>query len=200
MPRVRNPMQTRRAILQAAYENIHRQGYQAAGLSDILAATGVTKGALYHHFPNKAALGYAVVDEVLKAYVETWWLEPIEDTEDPIGVLAGLIDIDVHTDLESLIELGCPLDNLAQEMSAIDDGFRQRIEGLYRLWRKGIESSLRKSQQRGDVLGDVDADQAAVFFIAAVEGGFGQAKAAQSNDVFRDCMVGLRRYLLTLRA
>ena len=103
MPRVRNPMQTRRAILQAAYENIHRQGYQAAGLSDILAATGVTKGALYHHFPNKAALGYAVVDEVLKAYVETWWLEPIEDTEDPVGVLAGLIDIDVHTDLESLI-------------------------------------------------------------------------------------------------
>jgi hypothetical protein len=30
MPRVRNPKQTRRAILQAAYENIHRQGFQVA--------------------------------------------------------------------------------------------------------------------------------------------------------------------------
>lgn len=200
MPRVRNPEQTRRAILQVAFENIHRHGFQASGLSDILAATGVTKGALYHHFSNKAALGYAVVDEVLKDYVETWWLAPVKDTDDPVGVLAGLIDLKVHTDLESLIELGCPLNNLAQEMSAIDDNFRQKIEALYRLWRKGIESALRNAQQRGDVLGDVDADQAAVFFIAAVEGGFGQAKAAQSSAVFRDCMVGLDRYLMSLRA
>ena len=200
MPRIRNPKQTRRAILQAAFENIHRHGFQAAGLSDILATTGATKGALYHHFPNKAALGHAVIDEVLKGYVETWWLAPLETSEDTVGVLIRLIDLQVHTDLESLIELGCPLNNLSQEMSALDEGFRQRIDGLYKFWRKSLERALRRGQQRGLVLGDIDADQAAVFFIASLAGGFGQAKAAQSRDVFQECMGGLAHYLVMLRA
>ena len=39
-------------------------------LDDVVAATGLTKGALYHHFPNKQALGYAVVDEGQKLVIE----------------------------------------------------------------------------------------------------------------------------------
>jgi len=57
---------TRSKILFAAYKEIHLHGFQAASLNNILAHTGVTKGALYHHFPNKTELGYAVIDEVHK--------------------------------------------------------------------------------------------------------------------------------------
>jgi AcrR family transcriptional regulator len=44
------------------YRNRYRQG---ASLDTILAATGVTKGALYCHFSSKEALGYAIVEEVI---------------------------------------------------------------------------------------------------------------------------------------
>ena len=65
-PRVRDPDGTRQKILAAAFEEIYRHGFQAASLDTIVERAGVTKGALYHHFVDKAALGRAVVDEVIR--------------------------------------------------------------------------------------------------------------------------------------
>ena len=48
---------TRGKILNAAYREIHTNGFQSASLNNILARTGLAKGALYHHFPNKTELG-----------------------------------------------------------------------------------------------------------------------------------------------
>ena len=69
--------ETRHNLLEAAFDEIHRTGFQAASLHRILRRTGLTKGALYHHFPNKLALGYAVVDELLGPYLEQNWLAPL---------------------------------------------------------------------------------------------------------------------------
>src|SRR6202041_3327316 len=61
----RDPERTRGRLLQAAFQEMHRSGFRSADLDAILAAAGVTKGALYYHFDNKKALRYAVVDEVI---------------------------------------------------------------------------------------------------------------------------------------
>lgn len=63
--RSRDPERTRERLLQAAFREIYRSGFQSASLDTILAAAGVTKGALYYHFDSKEALGYAVVEEVI---------------------------------------------------------------------------------------------------------------------------------------
>ena len=55
----------RSRILRAAFEEIYRHGYQGTRVDAILAETGLTKGAFYHHFSSKQDLGYAVVDEFL---------------------------------------------------------------------------------------------------------------------------------------
>jgi len=55
--RTRDPERTRERLLQAAFREIHRSGFQSAGIDTILAATNVTKGALYYHFESKEALG-----------------------------------------------------------------------------------------------------------------------------------------------
>ena len=104
---------TRSAILVAAYKEIHLNGFQSASLNNILAHTGVTKGALYHHFPNKTELGYAVVDEVIAKHIARSFIQPLEQAEDGI---AALIDLLRHSgDAFTLrdIELGCPLSVLA---------------------------------------------------------------------------------------
>ncbi len=199
MKRSRNPKATRRAILDAAFERIHTHGFRASGLNDILSDTGVTKGALYHHFPSKMALGYALVEETLKDHLEEWWLDPLRGVEDPIEALAQSIQRRLSTGRDDVVGLGCPLNNLVQEMSPVDKGFRQRLDNLYRLWRKGVARALRNGQQHGHVRGDLDTEQASAFIVAALEGAFGQAKAAQSLDVFQDCMGGLGHYLSSLR-
>ena len=186
-------------MLDAAFNHIHRDGFQAASLSAILASAALTKGALYHHFAHKRALGYAVLDEVLTDYVERWWLAPLQEVEDPLEGLARLIQDHLVARIPDMVQLGSPLNNLALEMSAVDEGFRQRLEGLYRQWRKGLARALRNGQQHGTVRGDVDAEEVAVFVIACLEGAFGQAKTTQSLEVFQECMGGLSHYLTSLR-
>jgi len=60
----RDAARTRERLLRAAFQEMYLSGFRSADLNAILAAAGVTKGALYHHFDSKEALGYAVVAEV----------------------------------------------------------------------------------------------------------------------------------------
>ena len=91
--RAREPDITRDKLLKAAFEEIYRRGFQAASLDTILAKAGVSKGALYHHFPDKASLGYAVVDEVVKGLLLERWgvLEP--PTGDPVTALQRIREV-----------------------------------------------------------------------------------------------------------
>jgi TetR/AcrR family transcriptional regulator, transcriptional repressor for nem operon len=61
----RNPQGTRERLLQAAFQEIYKSDFRGTNLETILRATGATKGAMYHHFASKEALGYAVVDEII---------------------------------------------------------------------------------------------------------------------------------------
>ena len=69
----RNTETTRTRILEAAREEIFQNGYQGMRIDSILQKTNLAKGALYHYFPNKLALGYAVVDEVLMGHFQNVW-------------------------------------------------------------------------------------------------------------------------------
>ena len=57
------PLDTRGRILQAAFVEFYVNGFQGGGINNIIEKAASTKGALFHHFPDKQALGYAVVDE-----------------------------------------------------------------------------------------------------------------------------------------
>ncbi len=54
---------TRERILDAALEVFARQGYHRALVDDIVRASSTSKGAVYHHFPNKQAVFLALVDD-----------------------------------------------------------------------------------------------------------------------------------------
>jgi AcrR family transcriptional regulator len=54
---------TRERILDAALEVFARKGYHRASVDDIVRASATSKGAVYHHFPNKEAVFLALVDD-----------------------------------------------------------------------------------------------------------------------------------------
>ena len=55
---------TRAAILRAARDLFSERGYAATGLDEVVAAAGVTRGALYHHFRSKSDVFRVVVDQI----------------------------------------------------------------------------------------------------------------------------------------
>src|SRR5215467_4531506 len=80
--RLRDPERTREVLLRAGFREVHRLGFRSAGLDTILAVTGVTKGALHHHFGSKKALGYAI-EEVIASSLRDKWLLPIRSGRGP---------------------------------------------------------------------------------------------------------------------
>ena len=161
----RNPERTRGLLLHAAFKEIYRSGFRSADLDAILAAAGVTKGALYYHFHNKEALGYAVVDEVISIDLHQKWVQPLRNAENPIDVLVRIIQSE-STRRED-IQRGCPLLNLSQEMSGLDEGFRRRTARVYKDWHDAMAGALREGQKRGIVRSDIDANETATFLMAA---------------------------------
>src|SRR5690242_12722335 len=168
----RNPDRTRERLLDAGFAEIYSRGFQAAGLDAIVERAAVTKGALYHHFPSKHALGYAVFDEVIGRYTEVRWLAPIRDAADPLTAIAASMREAFKSDYEH----GCPLNNLSQEMSRVDEGFHQRIAALYHRWEGGVAAALASGQARGTVDPTVDVHDAATFIVASIEGAYSLAK------------------------
>ena len=109
--------------MQAAFHAIHESGFRGTDLETILRAAGVTKGAMYYHFENKEALGYAVVDEIIASLHE----------RKVVVAFAKCQKSDRYADrycLVHVVETGrpplrLPLNNLSQEMSPLDEGFRR---------------------------------------------------------------------------
>ena len=199
--RTRAPEATREKLLKAAFEEIYRRGFQAGSLDTILAQAGVTKGALYHHFPTKAALGLAVVDEVVRGLLLERWLGVLQaQPGDPVTALQGTLRHRAANLTAGEIKLGCPLNNLAQEMSPLDEQFRRSVDATFETWRQGFAEALARGQAEGSVRRDVDAKQVATFIVAAVEGSYGLAKSAQSGTMVRANLELLGMFLESLRA
>ncbi|MEC9364133.1 TetR/AcrR family transcriptional regulator [Sinimarinibacterium flocculans] len=198
-PARRQPDRTRQTLLECAFEEMHRSGFRAASLDAILESSGVTKGALYHHFGSKTALGYAVVEEVVRPWVEASW-RPVLEADDCIAAAVAVCQELTRQRTVRAIEYGCPFNNLINEMSPVDEGFRKRLQQILDDWREGIVAALRKGQAQGVVRADVVAEDAAAFIISAVEGCVGMAKSKRSREFLESGMRGLIAYLETLRS
>jgi len=196
--RVKDPDRSIKVILESALREIHHKGYKAASVNDILSSTGLTRGALYHHFPNKRALGFAAL-EWIEEQIRTRWEQRLQECNNPIATLQELVRSDCSHLADEEIAFGCPLNNLAQEMSALDNGFRQRVLSIYMRWRQVIADSLGRGQENGQVNKEIDPLNVATFLVASLSGCRGLAKTARSMEMLTLCTDNLARYLETLR-
>lgn len=166
----RDPEHTRQSILDAAFEEIHEHGFQAASLDRILANTNVTKGALYHHFPSKHALGLAVVDNVIADMVQECRIDPLSRNDDPLAAILGAAKAEVDTLTEEEMSRGCPLNNLVQEMSPLDPQFREHLLAILNRWHNAIADALKRGQASGHVRTDVKPEDVAWFVVIVYTG------------------------------
>ena len=197
---MRNPQQTRDRLLQSAFREVFRHGFQSAGIDAILASTNVTKGALYYHFESKEALGYAVIEEIIAKLTSDNWLLPLERGKDknPVDILIGIVRALPNRPRDA--QRGCPLANLAQEMSLLDEQFRKRLERIFCAWQEGIAMVLRRGQSQGTVRRDLVPQETASFLVAMIEGYFVLAKNAQDTKVLSMGIRNIVGWLNSLRA
>ena len=193
----RDPERTRRRLLDAGFQEVYERGYQSADLDAVLGRAGVTKGALYYHFENKEALGHAIVEEVIGNLTRQKWHIPLQ-TGNPIDTLIHI----VHTTSTDAPEIrrGCPFNNLSQEMSPLDEGFRKRLAKILTDWQDAMADALRRGQREGTVRNNIEPDDEATFVIALYEGYISLAKNSQDAKLLKSGKKRMIGYLESLRA
>ena len=192
---MRDPERTRAALLQATFDEVYHRGFQAAKIDDIVAKAHMTKGAFYSHFETKEEAGYAMVDEVLRDVTQERWVRPLAAYKNPVqGVIARFRKI-IETTPEEHIMLGCPLNNLIQEMSALNPVLRKKLNEILKLWIGETERYLRKAQEEGYLKKDVDPRQVAEFVVMVEEGSYAMVKNLRDKNVYWSLFESLKQYL-----
>jgi TetR/AcrR family transcriptional repressor of nem operon len=190
--RVNDPQGNRGKMLDVAAELFQARGYHATSLGDVMTAAGVSGGALHHHFPTKKALALKVIEERVAASVEATWIDPVV-AADSAGQGVRTVFETVAGELERQgFVRGCPLNNLAHELSLADPDFRAALAGIFAKWRKALADKVTADQQAGREQG-TDPQRFASLAVATYSGAMSMAKATQDASVLRDCMQSFSR-------
>lgn len=177
-------LDTRERIVERMFTHIQRCGFQGLRADKVVADMDITKGALYHYFPNKQAIGLAVIDEIIAPHYLAFYLELNRNNNSPIVQLQNhLNDLKAMATSEN-INFGCPLNNLIQEMSPINENFRKHLKWVVDQMHRATADALLQGKENGFVLHSVDTDAVAHFFLASLEGSYGMAKVHQNVEIF----------------
>ena len=192
--RSHDPQLLRRRILDAAAAAFQSGGYHSTSMHDIMRLTALSGGALYHHFPTKKALGLAVIRERVSREIDDTWSEPLRAHAPTGAALRGVFDaVIANLDQRAAVK-GCPLTNLALELSLADPEFREAVQMVFESWRSAIADSVRADQANG-ALAHLDAEDFATFVVALFSGAMGLAKATQTTAPLTTCASEIERAL-----
>jgi TetR/AcrR family transcriptional regulator, transcriptional repressor for nem operon len=190
--RTNDPDGLRNRILDAAMACFQSDGYCGTNMRDVMSGAGTTSGALHHHFPTKKALGLAVIAERVAPSIEETWVRPVVAARTAIdGVVAVFSAVAAELDRKQRVE-GCPVNNLAIELSLVDQDFQRGISGLFERWRHAIAEKAR-TDLGGGRRAAVDADDWSLLSVAQFSGAMAMAKASQSTRPLRDSARLLKR-------
>jgi AcrR family transcriptional regulator len=191
--RVNDPVGMRNRTLDAAMTAFQTDGYGATSTTDIIRAAGITGGALHHHFPTKKSLALAVIGERVSREVLGTWVEPMREASGAArGIVATFAAVIEALDAQGSVH-GCPVGNLALELSLADEDMRAALADEYGKWRDAIAERLHRDIEEGRAAYAAANPQAfANVVVAMFSGAMTIAKAEQSTSALRDCLAQLR--------
>lgn len=178
--RTNDPDGMRRRITEAAFELFTRDGYNATAMHQVRDLAGVSSGAFAHHFPSKHGLGLAVIRERVAEAIEDTWIKPVASARSArAGVHAVFEQVIAELDGNGSVS-GCPLGNLAAELSTQGSEFRSELHGIFQRWASAIRTKLAVDGYTRD-----EGAAMASFVVSAFSGAMLQAKAEQSSAPLR---------------
>ena len=158
--------------------------------------SGVGKGNFYYYFKSKEELGYAIIDRVTQGFVERT-LEPIfaDSSLDPIAQIHAFLERVLDSHRQRNCVGGCPMGNLASELSDVHEGFRQRLAEIFRMWQVRIAEALTRGKASGRIREECEPADTAHLVVAALEGAILLTKVSRDITVLERCVGELKRRL-----
>jgi TetR/AcrR family transcriptional repressor of nem operon len=192
--RQNDPEGFRARVLDVAAGLFQVNGYHATSIKDVMQAASASGGALHHHFPTKKQLALAVIRDRVAPAVRDTWIEPVRRAPSlGKGITAVFEAIAAGLAARESVA-GCPLNNLALELSLSEPELRGAINEIFGEWQSIL------AQRIGETGGGARLDrakrlEAAAFIVAVYSGAMTLAKSAQSAAPLRNAAGVLARWL-----
>ena len=152
-------LDTRRNALRGAAVVIDRRGYEAATIAEMVQESGVTKGALYFHFPSKEAIAEAIIAE------QGTWLSRYHLADSP--PVQTIVDIS-YAFVGALMD--DPLMRASIRMTIDRAADQESIERGYRVWIAAVETLLTRAQAAGTLIPGIRLAEGAYTIASAMTG------------------------------
>ncbi len=186
----------RSKLLDAALNILRVKGYAATTVDDLCQAAGVTKGAFFHHFPSKEALGVAAADHWASTTGALFEHAPYHAPADPLERVLAYIDFRKTLLAGELGEFTCLVGTLIQETYDTSAAIREACARCLLGHTETLEADIAAAMAaRGMAPTDWSARSLAMHTQAVLQGAFILAKATGGADSAADNVGHLRRYV-----
>ncbi|MEA1948483.1 MAG: TetR/AcrR family transcriptional regulator [Thermodesulfobacteriota bacterium] len=192
-------IRTRRNIVEKSLQLFTVKGYFNTSISDILAATGLTKGGLYGHFSSKEDIWYAVYEEA----VSIWRgivLKNMMDITDPIKRIEQAIENDMKDYLGAeVFDGGCFFFNMLVELSGQSSSMSRHILRGFVRFSRLLRSWLEEADTKRMLKPGLDFKEIANFIVISVNGAAPLYTASRDPMIWKQTISQLRYYLKQFR-
>lgn len=182
---------TRQFIIEKAASLFNRKGYSGTSMSDLMEATGLSKGGIYGNFRREGLDKTGVKEEIAIAAFE----HAVHTVYKAIGERTAVIDNALdklkavvyfyrERILDPPVEGGCPIQNTAVEADDANPWLHDKVRAAVEEWQHRIIRTLEKGREKGEVKPGVDVEEFAILFIGMLEGGILLARTQRSARAF----------------
>lgn len=185
----------RAKLLDAALGGIRAKGYCATSVDDICGAAGVTKGAFFHHFKSKEALGVAAADHWSETMGALFAGAAYHEAADPLARILGYIDFRKELVRGEIPDFTCLVGTMVQEAYGASDGIRDACWRSIAGHAETLEADIAAAMKKYSVNGGYTPKSLALYTQATIQGAFILAKAKNDPGVAIDCIDHLKRYV-----
>lgn len=191
--------QTRQNIIEHSLQLFSVKGYYNTSVSDILGATGLTKGGLYGHFASKEDIWYAVYDEAVRIWKGIVF-NGIRNNSDPLNRIDRFIENDMNDYLGAdVFEGGCFFLNMLVELSGQSASMsKQILRGFVRLSTL-LRSWLEEADKQGMLRTDLNFKEIANFIIISLNGAAALYISSRDRNILEQTIRQLRFYIHQLK-
>lgn len=188
----------RTKLLDATLAVVRQKGFAATSVDELCKEAGVTKGAFFHHFESKEALGVAAADYWAETTSAMFAAAPYHQIADPLERVLGYVQLRKDLLDGETAEYTCLVGTMVQEAyssnPAIRDACRTSIFGHAETLEDDIEAAI----DAYDLTPDWTARSLALHTQAVLQGAFILAKASGERAIAEEMVDHLARYVRSL--
>lgn len=178
---------TRDRLLETAERLVVRNGFAATSVDAILAESGSSKGAFFHHFASKRALASALVERYVDADLAMLGagLAAAEVESDPVAKVLAFLGFFENWSGDLTSESACLYIAVITERDLLDDETAAQVERAIVGWRTAVADLLRKAYAARGLVDGPEPDDLADQLFVIFEGSYLMCRALGSPDPMR---------------